>query len=284
MPENLEEHTIFVNTAELHYYQLGSSGKSVLVLLHGFSDNGLCWQAEAEELAADHEIYMPEMRGHGMSTRVKPGERFDMVEDLFAFIQDLGLRKPVIAGHSMGASIAFNLGARYPDLPAGLVLEDPPWFGAFSEGEAVPENVREINAGRNPFAQFIDSLQGKTVDELVAQFRLEHSSWPEQTLRRWCEAKLQLDPNINPALSMPHEYWKNVLESITCPVLLFTASPDLGGIVTPEMAVQAQEMKPDLKIAPFPDVGHHIRFAEHEAYMKELVAFLDGLGVSPEVI
>ena len=70
---------------------------------------------------------MPDSRGHGLSARVKPEEEVDNAGDLATLIMALELDKPIIAGHSMGAASASELGARFPSMPRALILEDPPW-------------------------------------------------------------------------------------------------------------------------------------------------------------
>lgn len=262
------EYDTIVNKTKLHYYQNGTPGKKALVLVHGFSDNGLCWQPVAEELGHDYDIYMPEMRGHGLSARVQPGMNFDMVADFHGFIHSLDLSRPVVAGHSMGASIAFQFGARFAQLPAALILEDPPWF------DAVPDHYRERRESPSPFDEMVRSWQGQTVEMLVERYRQEHQTWSEATLRAWCEAKTQLDPKFLTVDNMPRADWKEALKKITCPILLITADPELGGIVTPAMVQTAREINPNVQVAHFPGVGHHIRFAVHDAYMEIVKKFL----------
>ena len=54
-----------VNGAQLHYYRSGDGSKPPLVLAHGFSDDGLCWQMTAADLQAEYDVIMPDARGHG---------------------------------------------------------------------------------------------------------------------------------------------------------------------------------------------------------------------------
>lgn len=265
------DHTIDIHNTTLHFYTNGTPGKTALVLVHGFSDNALCWQPVAEELMSDFQIFIPEMRGHGQSERVQPGESFDMVADLAEFIHSLEIAHPIVAGHSMGAAIAFQFGARFPEVTAALVLEDPPWF------DAPPERPRDRSATPHPFVEMVASWQGQTVDMLVERYRAEHPNWPEATLRAWCEAKTQLDPSFMMVDNMPRLDWKETLQKIRCPTLLITAEPDLGGIVTPVMAQTAMEINPNIQVAHFPGVGHHIRFATHDSYMEMVKGFLESI-------
>ena len=96
-----------------------------LMLVHGFSDNGLCWAPVAHDLESEYDVIMPDMRGHGLSSRVQLGETVDMAADVAELIRTLKLERPIVCGHSMGAGVTFQLGARFPELVRALVLEDP---------------------------------------------------------------------------------------------------------------------------------------------------------------
>src|ERR1041385_1916883 len=105
-----------VNGVRLHYYRTGNTDKRPLVLVHGFSDNGLCWTPVARDLESEYDVIMPDMRGHGLSARVQAGEKVDMAADLAGLIRAMEFSSPVICGHSMGAMITFEIGVRFPEL------------------------------------------------------------------------------------------------------------------------------------------------------------------------
>jgi pimeloyl-ACP methyl ester carboxylesterase len=122
----------------MHYYRMGKPGGPALVLQHGFSDHGLCWLTLAGDLQDEYDILLPDARGHGRSARIAEGECIDQTADLTGLIRALGIERPVVAGHSMGGTIAGQLGARYPDLPRALILEDPGWFQPRSDDPPAP--------------------------------------------------------------------------------------------------------------------------------------------------
>jgi pimeloyl-ACP methyl ester carboxylesterase len=68
--------------------------------------------------------------------------------------------------------------------------------------------------------------------------------------------------------------WLATIRNITQPLLLVTANPALGAIVTPEVAAKVRELNPGVKVVTFPDVGHLIRFDKYAAFMDALRAFL----------
>ena len=264
---------IVANGAPFNYYRTPGtqgSGKPVLVLQHGFSDNGLCWGPVAQALAADYDVIMPDARGHGLSARMAPGARFDQAADLAAVMQALGVNRAVLAGHSMGAHIVADLAARFPERAAALVLEDPPWFLPRPEAEQRPRPAPEDS----PLAKWLIGLRSKSLEQVQAECRQEHPTWPEAYVRAWCQGKLELDLAYLPWFGQNTGRWQTYVPDIQCPALLITADNSLGSIVTPEVARQAQAMNANIKVLNFPGVGHHVRFAAQAAYLQAVQTFL----------
>jgi len=267
------EDDLLVNDVRLHYYRTGHGDKHPLVLVHGFSDNGLCWTPTARVLESEYDVIMPDMHAHGLSDRMRPGEKVDMTADLVGVIRTLGLRRPVIVGHSMGAMITYQTWVRFPELASALVLEDPPWW--LSRPVQAPPSSEPAE---NPMAKWAKNLSNQTLDELLAQYRKEHPGWPEELIRPMCESKKQLDPAIVDMLverlDSPEANWLTTIQDITLPMLIFAANPELGGIVTPEVVAKVRELNPKVTIASIPDVGHLIRFDNYTAFMNGLREFL----------
>ncbi|MEP7356081.1 MAG: alpha/beta hydrolase [Anaerolineales bacterium] len=268
------QNRIAANGAEFNYYRtVGSAGagKPVLVLQHGLSDTGLCWAPVARELAGEYDIIMPDARGHGHSARVVAGEDVDQAADLAALLGALGVNKALVAGHSLGAQIAADLAARFPERVTAVVLEDPPWF--------LPRPTPEPGAGaraapaRPRFSQWFIEQQAKSLEQVMAECRQEHPTWPEAYVRAWCQGKHELDLNFLPQIERPRD-WQGCVPAIRCPALLITAEPEKGGLVTPEVERWVKAANPNFRSINFPGVGHHVRFAMHDRYMQVFKAFL----------
>src|SRR5689334_9107986 len=131
---------IEANGLRMHYTRTGDA-KPPVVLAHGFSDDGLCWTSVAEILAADYDVVMVDARGHGKSVGPEQGySSADHAADLAGVITGLGLQRPAVLGHSMGAATALVLAGAYPDLPRAILLEDPPpWWMPPSPAAARPD-------------------------------------------------------------------------------------------------------------------------------------------------
>ena len=110
---------------DLFYEEAGGDGVPVL-LVHGWCCDHAYLEPQFEHFAnRGHRVVAVDLRGHGRSD--KPRESYTMrlfADDLAWLCEQIGLAKPVVVGHSMGGIVAFDLAARYPDLPAGVVMLD----------------------------------------------------------------------------------------------------------------------------------------------------------------
>jgi N-formylmaleamate deformylase len=264
-------HWTETDIAGIHVYRTGTrTGKPALVLVHGFSDNGLCWAPVARELEDEYEILMPEARAHGCSARVERGQRIDQVEDLAATLRALEVGPAIVAGHSMGAGMAAHLAARCPELVRALLLEDPPWW-PIETMQARPASLFDENS---PVALWLRGLQAQPLAAAMAQCKAEHPTWPEMYLRPWVEGKQQLDLTFLATENNSMGFWPEIVPAIHCPTLLVTADPAQGGIVTPELAEEICSCSPHFRLAHFPGTGHHVRFAVHADYLQVVRGFL----------
>ncbi|MDP3899410.1 MAG: alpha/beta hydrolase [Mesorhizobium sp.] len=102
------------------YVDSGGQGP-VLLGLHGFTDSSRSFSLIAPYLEG-LRVIAPDLRGHGAS--FQPADGFDIADfagDMAAFCDRLGLARPFLAGHSLGAMVALDLAASRPDGFAGVV-------------------------------------------------------------------------------------------------------------------------------------------------------------------
>ena len=66
------EGNVTANGVKIHYYRTGNGdeGKPAMLMLHGITDNGLCWSRVANDLQDRYDIIMTDARGHGKSERL----------------------------------------------------------------------------------------------------------------------------------------------------------------------------------------------------------------------
>ncbi|SDT71032.1 alpha/beta fold hydrolase [Jiangella sp. DSM 45060] len=103
---------------------LGGSGRPV-VLLHGFPQTHLMWRHVAADLAADHTVIVPDLRGYGRSDKPVDGyAKRTMAADAVALAAHLGHERFALAGHDRGALVAFRAGLDHPDRVTHLAILD----------------------------------------------------------------------------------------------------------------------------------------------------------------
>ena len=265
MKPHWTESYVSVGSDKFHYTRTGHGDKPVLVLLHGFSDNGLCWMPVARALEDKYDVIMPDARGHGLSARIKPGVQIDGAADAAKFIEVLDLKKPIVGGHSMGGITATELGARFPDLVSGLIFEDPAWI------DPTPD---DIPLRRNPFFEWLTNLEGVTLEDIIAKGKADNPTWPEIEFPAWAESKIQLDKNIFGSVNV-RKPWREFVAAFTVPALLITSDVEMNAIVTQEIAEEATTLSQYLQVALVPNAGHNIRRENYPAFMEALTNFLD---------
>jgi pimeloyl-ACP methyl ester carboxylesterase len=107
-------------------YEERGSGPAML-LVHGWACDHTYLEPQAERFSRDRRVVSVDLRGHGASD--KPQQDYTIggfAEDMVWLCAELGLRSPVVVGHSMGGLIGYELAARFPDLPAAIVALDSP--------------------------------------------------------------------------------------------------------------------------------------------------------------
>ena len=259
------------NGIRLHYTRTGGD-KPPLVLAHGVTDDGLCWAATAAALAPECDAVMVDARGHGTSDAPERGYGpLEQAADLAGVIAALGLERPAVLGHSMGAATALVFAGNYPDVPGAILLEDPPaWWTSWTSTPA----ARERHVAMRERAL---NLKRKTREELIAGQRVEQPGWSDAELQPWGDAKQRFSPNVLSVFDEDNAAgvdWPVVLSRITCPALLITGDPERGAIVTDESAAALQALLPQLEVAHIPEAGHNIRRDQFTRYMGVVQDFL----------
>ncbi len=95
--------------------------KSAVVLLHGAGGTHLHWPYNLRRLN-NYKIYAPDLPGHGKSAGLGMQSVGKYADAVAEWITSVGIKKAVIAGHSMGGAIAQTLAIEYPKLVSGLIL------------------------------------------------------------------------------------------------------------------------------------------------------------------
>lgn len=124
-PEGFHTREITTRGATIHV-RLGGTGPAV-VLLHGFGDTGDMWAPLAANLARDHTVIVPDLRGMGLSSRPASGyDKKTQAGDIADVMDALKIQRTDVVAHDIGNMVAFSLAAQYPQRVTRLVLMDLP--------------------------------------------------------------------------------------------------------------------------------------------------------------
>ncbi|MGW5455104.1 alpha/beta fold hydrolase [Nocardia sp. NPDC003979] len=106
---------------------VGGSG-SPIVLLHGFPQTRLMWRHVAADLATEHTVICPDLRGYGASDKpLDDGDTYSkrvMAADIVALARALGHDRFALVGHDRGALVAFRAGLDHPEVITHLACLD----------------------------------------------------------------------------------------------------------------------------------------------------------------
>lgn len=262
---------VIVNDISFHITRTGGS-KSPLVLVHGVSDEGLCWTPVAASLSADYDVIMIDARGHGRSEAPESGyDLLTLANDLHGVILALRLNKPYILGHSMGAATALVMAALCPQVPQAILLEDPtPWW--------VSPRDSDFSQGAEAIRNWALRLKSQTREQIITEGREQNPLWSEEELAPWADSKVRFSMNainnlFNTNLTAGIN-WEEDLPRISCPVLVLTADLDKGAAVAPSDAEALQTLVPQLKVEHIAHAGHNIRREQFPHFMEAVRAFL----------
>lgn len=259
---------------KLHYYRTGGS-KPPLVLVHGVTDDGLCWLPVAEVFAPSYDVIMVDTRGHGKSDAPDSGYTLKTLAlELAGLIQELHLQKPLIMGHSMGAITVLVLAGLFPDLPRAVILEDPPafWMPEIEKGQP--------SEHANYLAAWIESNKRKTHDDLLAEVHANNPQWQEAEIEPWINSKHRYSTKISALIQSENVRnldFPAILNNITCPTLLFSADMQRGAASKPEDIAALQKMVRPLQVVHFVGAGHNIRRDQFDQYIQTTRHFFDSL-------
>ena len=124
----------------LHVRDSGPKAAPAVILLHGFGASLHTWEPWARALSASHRVIRFDLPGSGLSPPDATGNYADArsLQLVIALMDELGIRRASLVGHSMGGRIAWWVAAHEPDRVDKLVLISPDGFASpgFDYGRA----------------------------------------------------------------------------------------------------------------------------------------------------
>lgn len=228
------------------------------VLVHGLGDCAWVWQGVAPALAQHRDVLAVDLRGHGHSPHVDPAgyEVTEMAADLSALIDALGLQRPILVGHSLGAAVAIQACAAAPQRYAGLALID-------YATEVAPASIKLVRAA-------LAMIHGTyaNIADYVAMLRRRHVLANPKLLEAVAHGSLRpteaghlprFDLAVLDALCHGDDLatTNEQLGRLALPVLVVRGA--LSWVVSRECAQQLVAACPSAELAVVPMAGHSVQ-------------------------
>ena len=255
----------------LHVREWGNDRGSAIFLIHGWSQNHMCWSHQyGSRLADEFRLVALDNRGHGMSEKPLGAEHYNderlWADDVAAVISALDLERPVLVGWSYGGYIicdyvrihgegaiaginyvcaAVMLNDAYDNIGSGF-LENAP--------DATSEDLPTSIAGMRRF------LRACTADPL-----------DEEDFESALCYNMVVPPQVRRALATRRIDSDEVLSGLTVPTLVTHGEEDT--VVLPSMARHVLDACPTAEASWYEGVGHAPFIEDPERFNRELADF-----------
>jgi pimeloyl-ACP methyl ester carboxylesterase len=238
------------------------SGEVSLVFLHYWGGTHRTWNKVVSQLENSFLAVTYDMRGWGKSDPAENGYSIaELANDAALLIQQLGLQKYVLVGHSMGGKVAQLLASRHPVGLVGLILVAP----AAPIPIRLPDQAlqQQIHAydNRDTVLQAIAFLSAHTLESDVVEQIVEDS------LSGVPEAKLAW-----PTSAILEDISSNTLQ-ITVPTLVLAGEQDRVDSIEQHRREIIGRI-PNARLSVVVDSGHLIPIDEPVALARSIADFV----------
>lgn len=123
-----EEKWADVGELRMRYLDWGGDGPPVLAL-HGLASTSHWYDPVSARVQDQFHVIAPDQRGHGQTTQA--GDGYDwhtLASDAVGLLDNLGIEKAAVLGHSWGGQVAINVAAHFPERVEALVMIDGGFF------------------------------------------------------------------------------------------------------------------------------------------------------------
>lgn len=287
---------LLLNDLRVHYLRWGEPGQGQpVILLHGLASNARIWELTAPYLAdAGFDLIAPDQRGHGLTDKPDSDLGFaTYTRDLLALITTMELERPILVGHSWGASVVLDYAARYaigPRSPAGIVLVD----GGIIQMNALPGITWEEMRNRLTPPR----LAGMPLEKFLDLLRHPGRSWQPDDLAQQIilgNFEIQDDETIAPRLHFDQHMqivramWEfdtyECYARLRCPALALPVYPAAPVSADEQDFLAAKEnglaeilkLNPNVRHAWMRDSIHDIPLQHPERLAHQIISFIQTL-------
>jgi pimeloyl-ACP methyl ester carboxylesterase len=249
----------------LEFVERGDPAGQPVILLHGVTDSWRSYENLMTLLPSRLRVFALSQRGHGNSERPESGYLMrDFAADVAAFMDAVGIERAVVAGMSMGSSVAQRFAADYPERVTKLILIAS--FYSFDK----PELTEFTEQGILPL-----------VDPIDRSFALE---FQQSTLAQPIDPE-QLEVFVDESMKVPAYVWRAVFSGfsentpplrpneVTAPTLILWGDQDLYG--PREDQEMLRSVIPGSRLNVYEGHGHALHWEAPRRVADDIVAFID---------
>ena len=269
---------IATNGATIHV-RVGGKGPAV-VLLHGYGETGDMWAPMAADLARDHLVIVPDLRGLGLSS--KPSGGFDkktQAGDVAGVMDTLKVEKADLVTHDIGNMVGYAFAAQHPERVRRFVLIDAPLPGV-GPWEEILKNplLWHFRFGGPDMERLVAGRERIYLDRFWNEFSATPARFSEASRQHY--ARLYAMPGaMHSGFAQFAAFDQDAIDNrawvakgkLTMPVLALGGEKSFG----PMMATVMRFAASDVQEGVVPDSGHWIMEENPTATVKMVRTFLD---------
>jgi pimeloyl-ACP methyl ester carboxylesterase len=278
-PREFRTQEITTNGVTIHV-RVGGSGPAV-VLLHGYGETGDMWAPMAADLARDHTVVVPDLRGLGLSS--KPAGGFDkknQAGDVAGVLAALAITKADFVTHDIGNMVGYAYVAQHRDSVGRFVLIDAPLPG-IGPWEEILKNplLWHFRFGGPDMERLVAGRERIYLDRFWNEFSANPAHFPEASRQHY--AKLYALPGaMHSGFAQFAAFDQDAIDDkaylakdgkLGMPVLAIGGEKSFG----PMMATVMRFTASDVKEGIIPGAGHWIMEENPKATIAMVRAFLD---------
>jgi len=153
------------------HYENHGKGREAIVLIHGWTCDLGFWRGQIPDLSKRMRVIAIDLPGHGQSDKPEVAYSMDFfARAIDAVMQDAGVERGVLVGHSMGTPVARQFYRKYPQKTLGLVVVDGP-LRPFGDKKMMDTFIAPLRGPNYKVeaAKFIDGMMGPEVSAALRE-------------------------------------------------------------------------------------------------------------------
>jgi pimeloyl-ACP methyl ester carboxylesterase len=237
----------------LAYDRLGSGPP--LVLLHGVGHRRQAWRAVLDRLTPHRDVIAVDLPGHGESPPLRADGRpvlAEMLSEVTALLDDLGLTRPHLAGNSLGGRVALE--AAVAGRAASVTALSPAGFWPGERQKWYPKAVlKTMQAAGRRLQPFAPALSRTTAGRALAYGAVvgRPSRLTPEQVQGDIAAFVAAEDAMNAVLAQLTQFHGHVAASV--PVTVAWGARDR--LLRPSQVLVAKARLPHARIVPLPGCG-----------------------------